>query len=208
MPSAQRPEAPGGHAAAHAPLAGRTGAPSHGADSRGRRRAAFGTGGESWADPRAPGGPEAPVPPSRGPRARRPCPRRGPSLPASSGVPVLRGAAGWASRRVTGWPADPGSPCLGRVRRAGGISPGLGARSAAVWRHPRACWRLGVPFPAGPEAEGRRLCSRRDGWHRGSGPNPVSCHLPALCPWTRLSFFRCDEEQITSTSGYLFSEGE
>lgn len=146
MLSAQRPEAPGGHAAAHAPLAGRTGAPSHGADSRGRRRAAFGTGGESWADPRAPGGPEAPVPPSCGPRARRPRPRRGPSLPASSGVPVLRGAAGWASRRVTGRPADPGSPCLGRVRRAGGLSPGLGTRSAAVWRHPRACWRWGFRF--------------------------------------------------------------
>lgn len=147
MVSARRPEAPGGHAAAHAPFAGRTGALSPGGDSCSRHRAAFGAGGESWADPRAPGGLEAQVPgllQAQGPadanrvqRARlaavsspRPFSALVLGVPGSQrscrrGFPTDEGVG-------VGRPADPGSPCLGRVGWAAGFSPVLSAHSAVV----------------------------------------------------------------------------
>lgn len=86
------------------------------------------------------------------------------------------------------------------------------AHSAVVWQHQQAWWRPGCPLLdrkrrgeacayVGMAGTGG-LGARRD-----LGPNPVSCHLPALCSWTSLGFSLCNEEQITSTSGYLFSEG-
>lgn len=183
MVSARRPEAPGGHAAAHAPFAGRTGALSPGGDSCSRHRAAFGAGGESWADPRAPGGLEAQVPgllQAQGPADANRV-QRARLAAVSSPRPfsaLVLGVPGSQRSCRRGFPTDdggwgevacrPGEPLSG--------TRGMGGRVLARAQRPQCG---GEVTPAGRlvagvsttglETDRRGMCLHRDDQHRGLG---------------------------------------